>query len=179
MTHSEQTPRLSAETWSLIREDYLSGVSAPVLVERYGVPERTLRRRAALEGWRRSDAPIPTLSMPPKWLSPPLSREEALDIDPTLAEVDDAEGSDRLGLLFDPEPRRLRLFAFRQASGAAALNRPVEAVSWMRLAQMVDRCGARIEDDGRPLREVDHLRAAYLRRLQELFPTTADRPDDV
>ncbi|ADK99436.1 hypothetical protein [Brevundimonas subvibrioides] len=176
MTHATHTPRPTAETWALIRDDYRSGITAPVLAERYGVPERTLRRRAALEGWRRADAPTPSLATPPAWLRPPVSREEALARDPDLAEVDAAEGGDRIGLLFDPDPRHLRLFAFRQASEAAAMDRPVQAVSWMRLAQIVDRCGDRIEADGRPLREVDHLRAAYLRRLGELLPE--DMPAD-
>lgn len=170
MTQTRHSDRPTAETWALIRSDYLSGVTAPVVAERYGVPERTLRRRAALEGWRRADAPIPDLSPPPAWLRPPMSREEALARDPDLAEVDAAEGADRMGLLFDPDPRHLRLFAFRQASEAAAMDRPVQAVSWMRLAQIVDRCGARIEADEHALREVDHLRAAYLRRLGVLFP---------
>lgn len=45
----------SAETWSLIRGAYLSGLSAPVVAARFGVSETALRRRARREGWTKRD----------------------------------------------------------------------------------------------------------------------------
>ena len=54
-----RTPRryvtASAETWSLIRGAYLSGLSAPVVAARFGVLETALRRRARREGWTKRD----------------------------------------------------------------------------------------------------------------------------
>ena len=45
----------SAETWSLIRGAYLSGLSAPTVAARFGVSETSLRRRARREGWTKRD----------------------------------------------------------------------------------------------------------------------------
>lgn len=45
----------SAETWSLIRGAYLSGLSAPAVAARFGVSETSLRRRAGREGWTKRD----------------------------------------------------------------------------------------------------------------------------
>jgi hypothetical protein len=49
----------------MARDDFTSGVSAPVVAERYGISERSVRRRAALEGWRRGDFMPGTLGPPP------------------------------------------------------------------------------------------------------------------
>lgn len=43
------------QTWALVREDYLSGTSARVCADRWGVGESNLKRRAREEGWRRID----------------------------------------------------------------------------------------------------------------------------
>lgn len=43
------------QTWALVREDYLSGVSARVCAQRYGVGESNLKRRAREEGWLKRD----------------------------------------------------------------------------------------------------------------------------
>lgn len=165
MTHARPTPRTTTESWALARRDFLAGDTAPVVAERYGFSERTLRRRAAVEGWRRRDIEPEPLAVPPTWLRPPLSREEAIERDPELGEVQDAEGSDRFFLLFDSTPKDLRRFAFRQASEAAAIDKPQQAAAWMRLIALVDRCGDRVEEESRAFRDIDYLRAAYLRRL--------------
>lgn len=57
----------SAETWTLIRGAYLSGLSAPTLAARFGISVTALRKRAGREGWTkrqyaataRSGAPRP------------------------------------------------------------------------------------------------------------------------
>ncbi|GAA0868796.1 hypothetical protein GCM10009116_07150 [Brevundimonas basaltis] len=60
----------SAETWSLIRGAYLSGLSAPTVAARFGVSETALRRRARREGWTKRDfaarsTPWPLGRVPP------------------------------------------------------------------------------------------------------------------
>ncbi len=184
MTHAHRPPRPDAELWALARRDFLAGDTAPVVAERYGFTERTLRRRAAVEGWRRRDIEPQPLAVPPDWLRPPLSREEAIERDPELEEIKNAEGSDRFFLMFDPTPRDLRRFAFRQASESAAVDKPQQAVAWMRLVALIDRCGDRVDEESRPFREIDYLRAAYLRRLgmkdggdQDLEPAEGDDAD--
>lgn len=177
MTHASQTPRPTAETWEQIRLEFVSGVSAPVLAERHGVTERSIRRRAALEGWRRSDFVPLGLAPPPPWMRGTPSREEAIEADPALEEVGEAEATARFGLLFNPDPKTLRSYAFRRASESAAVDRPQEAMVWMRLAQLTDRCAHRIEWDGQPFRDLDYIRAAYLQSVHDAFPDDRADPD--
>lgn len=165
MTNPPKRP--STEVWASARADYLAGISAPVVAERYALSERTLRRRASAEGWRREDLEVIALDPPPPWDTPFQDKDVMLDENPELAEVTAARESNQLLLLFNPEPHDLRRFAFRKAAAAAATDLPQEALVWMRLAQLVDRCGDRIDRDSRCFSDVDMLRAAYLRRLDQ------------
>jgi hypothetical protein len=164
--NTPHTPRPDPDIWTRAREDYLSGDSAPVVAERYGLSERTLRRRAAAEGWRRTDRTAIVIDDTPPWNRGCLTREDAIERFPELADVEQALTNDRFDLLFDPEPAHLRRFAFRQAAEAAALSRPAEAVVWMRLVQSLERTGDRIQIERRPFREQDYLRASFLSRIQ-------------
>lgn len=174
MTQSDPKPRLTPEAWACAREDFISGVSAPVLAERYGVTERSVRRRAAIEGWRRADFMPSRLSPPPPWMRGPLTKDDEIEIDPALEEVDEAETTSRFGLLFNPEPRSLRRFAFRQAAENAAVDRPQLAVAWMRLVQLTERCQHRLDHDASAFRDIDHVRAAYLHRLDDAVASQAE-----
>lgn len=165
-THS-RPPRLTPEAWAAAREDFLAGVSAAVIAERYGTTERSVRRRAATEGWRRTPLPRAELGAPPPWMAGPRTKAQEMERNPALEEVEDAETISRFGLVFNPEPQDMRRFAFRQAAENAAMDRPQQAVAWMRLVQLADRCGARLEQDGSAFRDIDYLRAAYLCRLDE------------
>lgn len=176
MTHSEPRPHPTAETWALARADFLSGSSAALVAERHGMSERQVRRRAARDGWRRSDFEPMGMSPPPVWMKPPPTAAEESADDDALEEVDEAEAAARFGLLFEPKPRTLRRYAFRRASESAAMDRPQVAVSWMRLVQLIDRCGERIDQEAHPYRDADYVRAAYLRRINEQFGE-ADDPD--
>src|SRR5690606_13376160 len=49
--------RAPDEVWARVREDYLSGLSAPACCRKHGVGLTALRDRAAREGWRRADQP--------------------------------------------------------------------------------------------------------------------------
>lgn len=168
MTHDSKNPTPaspSSELWARAREDYLSGLSAPVVAERHGLSLRTLRRRAAMEGWRRTDRTDVEIGDTPPWNAGCLTREEAIERFPELAEVDRARSDDVFDLLFDPDQAHLRLFAFRQAAEAAALSRPAEAVVWMRLFQSLDRASDTIDRDRRPFRRQDYIRASHISRI--------------
>lgn len=178
MTIDPENPAPTPDLWKSARDDYLNGASAPVVAERYGLSERTVRRRAATEGWRRADRPAVVLDDPPSWNQGPLTREDAIELFPELAEVEQALSNDRFLLLFDPDQAHLRRFAFRQAAEAAALFRPAEAVVWMRLVQTLERTGDRIDLESRPFRDQDYLRAAYLRRVDaDLAPDPSSKQD--
>ena len=158
-------PRLTSEAWAHAREDFIAGVSAAVLAERYGTTERSIRRRAVIEGWRRPDGIPSRLGSPPPWMAMPRTREEEMEVDPALEEVDEEASTARFGLLFNPEPHSLRRYAFRQAAENAALDRPQQAVAWMRLVQLAERCGPQLRNDATAFRDIDYVRAAFLRSL--------------
>ncbi len=164
---NHRPPRLTAEAWANAREDFVAGVTCAVIAERYGTTDRSIRRRAAIEGWRRPDFMPSRLTPPPPWMAGPRTKEEEMEIDPALEEVDEAESVSRFALLFNPNARSLRRFAFRQAAENAAVDRPQQAVSWMRLVQLVNNAACRLESDSSAFRDIDHVRAAYLRRLNE------------
>ena len=154
MTQTPSTnPPLTPETWEIIRADFTAGVSGPVLAERYGVPLRTLRHRAATESWRRQDD------------DQHRRRAAVLETDPELSEVLEDQGLDQFRLLFEPQPDLLRRFAFRKASEEAAMDRPQQTLVWLRVADRLERCGDRIDLEAPLFRDLDHLRAAYLRRV--------------
>ena len=52
--------RRSPDVWTLARRDYAAGDPAPRVCERYGLGVSTLRARARVERWRRSDEPDAT-----------------------------------------------------------------------------------------------------------------------
>ncbi|NJC40382.1 hypothetical protein GGQ87_000640 [Brevundimonas alba] len=159
MTSDPENPAPPSDLWTVARDDYLAGCSAPVVAERYGLPLRTLRRRAAVEGWRRADQPAPEFDA---WTAGGLTREAAIEQFPELADVERAVCDDQVRLLIDPDQKHLRQFAFRRAAEAAALSKPAEAVVWMRLVQSLEQTGDRIDSEGRPFRRQDYLRAAIL-----------------
>ncbi|WP_428149407.1 hypothetical protein [Brevundimonas sp.] len=168
MTESNhRPPRLTPEAWSHAREDFVAGLSAAAVAERYGTTERSVRRRAAVEGWRRRDFMPGRMAPPPPWMAGPRTKDEEIEFDPALAEVDEAETVSRFGLLFNPDARSLRRFAFRQAAENAAVDRPQQAMTWMKLVQLVNSCDLRLESGASAFRDIDHVRAAYLRRLNE------------
>ncbi|OYX56764.1 MAG: hypothetical protein B7Y86_08315 [Brevundimonas subvibrioides] len=170
MTQTQhRPPRLTAEAWAHAREDFIAGISCAVIAERYGTTDRSIRRRAAIEGWRRPDFLPTRLAPPPPWMAGPRTRDEEMEIDPALEEVAAEASTSRFGLLFNPDPRSLRHYAFRQAAENAAVDRPQQALSWMRLVQLAERCGARLDMDSSAFRDIDRVRASYLHRLNEEF----------
>lgn len=160
-------PRTRTEVWAAVRADFLAGDSAAVVAERHGLSERSIHRRAAAEGWRRMDAP--SLGSPPVW-SRPAPKEALIANHPELGDIDAAHAQDTFELLFDPDPQKLRRFAFHKAAEQAAMNAPQQALVWLRLTHILDRCGDRISRDEAIFQPVDHLRAAFLRRLEEDYP---------
>ena len=164
MTCDPENPAPPADLWTRARADYLAGHSAPVVAERYGLSERTVRRRAADDGWRRADRPLPDeREYSGRGF---LCREEMLERFPELGEVEQAEFNARFSLLIEPDQKALRRFAFRQAA---------EAVVWMRLVQTLEQTGDRIDREAGRFRQEDRMRAAYLRETDR---RAAESPRD-
>ncbi len=109
------------DVWAQVREDYLSGVSAPECCRRHGVGLSALRARAADEGWRRIDQP---------W-TPPNTR---LDPDDEGLALEERVNGD-----LDQIPLgELALVAFRRMMRAVLHGDAAEALRWRRVRLAVD-----------------------------------------
>ena len=193
MTHPQNEPhpsfaRQPPEVWARARSDYLSGASAALVAERHGLSERNVRRRAAMEGWRRSDAGKAAIAGDwphvdrPWWTRARLDPDDAIDTMPELKEVAADRAHRNMDLLFHPDPQTLGRFAFQKAAEAAAMNGPSEALAWLRLIQVLERTGDRIRDDNESFSSADYLRAEYIRRLDEADERITDpetTPSDI
>lgn len=151
-----ERPRLSDDVWHLIADDYRAGESTPVLAERYGVTDRSVRRRAALENWRR-DADVAALRTRPR-------DRKAADqvVYPALAEIEDLNGEDLHDLLFMPDIDDLCRFAFRRAAECAALDGPAQTAAWLRVARLSTALGAHRGDLQPRYTRADYARAEMM-----------------
>jgi hypothetical protein len=145
--HTSPAPRtwrtLTDAEWDIVRRDYLAGVSARDLCDRYEIGLSTLRLKARQGGWRRVDRPADVELFPDGGPSEASGVEDAAaPYDSVAADVEDwsdmAVGA------------RLRLRRAIQA------GRPAEAASWMRLHERLSaRAVAAAEaDEGEPSAEV-------------------------
>ena len=134
-----RTPRryvtASAETWSLIRGAYLSGLSAPVVAARFGVSETALRRRARREGWTKRDfaarsTPWPLGRSPPSWPSGVLAAP-GLPPDPDAPLTED----DVVAAWTSPIQIRPQDLARRTLAAAAEAVRGGRGLTALRLAR--------------------------------------------
>jgi len=181
-TDPKTPPHPTSDIWRAARSDYLSGHSAAVVAERYGLSSRTIQRRAAAEGWRHADV-RPATRIRSNWAGPAAAVMRAMDsLDtahaacPELAEVSALADEQRHDLLFSPDATRFRLFAFRQATEAAALGGINEATAWMRLLALIDRQSSQIDGDVHTYGQVDRLRANYLAQIDALRAEDEDAP---
>lgn len=158
MTYPSMPPntRRSPETWEAVRRDYIAGASTVVIAERYGLNARSIRRRAALEGWPRDDDPAPAFDIVRQRIEADL---EAL---PELEEVSAVRGEDLRNLLLLPDASGLCRYAFRRAAECAVLDGPNEAAAWLRVVRLSERINAHIDVDVRPYGPGDYLRASMI-----------------
>lgn len=105
----------SEATWEAIRQDYLSGVPARDLCDRYEVALSTLRLKAKEGGWRRADQADSDLfpADADRWV-----KDETEDVDSAAGDDDWADLAERA---------RFRL------RRAIASGRAAEAASWLRV----------------------------------------------
>ena len=193
--HAQAPPSLAGanlkfddNVWAAARRSYLDGCSTPVIAERHGLNERTVRRRAAQEGWaetrRRGRATPAGLAAellarkPPVFAGEPASAESEVERDPNLEPFIQAHSYEVGELLLKPQPDRLSRFAFRRSAEAAAAGAAGEALAWMRLVQAVDRAYDRLDKASRPFSAADYMRASYAEQLREAFEGEVDDGED-
>ena len=159
--------------WAAARQSYLRGFSTPVVAERHGLNARTVRRRAAKEGWaemrRRLVAGLEERRRAGVLAGEPLSGEEAVARDPELEDFVAAHSFEVGELLLKPDADRLSRFAFRRAAEMAAEGRPQEAGVWMRLVAQAGRAADHLERLSRPFSPAEHMRAQYAAQLRDVF----------
>jgi hypothetical protein len=148
------------DLWSCIRRDFLAGETATLLAERHAVSERTIRRHAAMHGWRRRDEArgghfrLRTL-------------EDVLEDQPSLIPLDDVNVEDKAQLLLHPTPDYLRHFAFKRAAEEAAVYRPVNCLAWMRVVAALERSGDRLSREEAHFSLADRIRAAFVKAHED------------
>jgi len=108
------------EIWAQVRDDYLAGISAPECCRRHGVGLTALRKRAASEGWRRSDQPW----VPPGRLDP---WDEGVLLEEKVG-----------GNLDKVELRELEFIADRRMMRAVLRGDAAEALRWRRVRTALD-----------------------------------------
>ncbi|QDH73294.1 hypothetical protein [Brevundimonas sp. M20] len=145
------------DVWTAIRHDYCAGASTLLLAERYDLADRSIRRRAALENWRR-DADTEALRPRPRD-----QRGQEEQVYPALAQIDDLNRQDLHDLLFTPDVTELARFAFRRAAECAALDGPVQTAAWLRVARLTtDLRDRRADLTGVVYRDADYIRAEMM-----------------
>lgn len=167
-TSSPDRPHRPADVWSAIRRDYCAGDSTVVLAERYDLADRSIRRRAALENWRR-DADVEALRPHPR----DHRAQEAL-VYPALARIEDLNREDLHDLLFMPDVTELARFAFRRAAESAALDGPAQTSAWLRVARLATDLRAQRGDLTTP----GYTQADYIRAEMMHEPPPIDDPQD-
>lgn len=132
------------EVWEQVREDYLAGWSAPACCRRHGVGLSTLRKRAAEEGWRRTDQP---------W-----TRPNGLDRDDEGLALEEQFDGD-----LDQIPLgELSLVAFQRMMRAVLHGNAMEALRWRRVHRMIETEAVEVQRRQRKA-EVERLQAASRR----------------
>jgi len=157
----------SPETWAQARDAYLAGEAAESVCDRFGLGLSALRRRARLEGWRRSDQPDPEPA-------------DAQPADPLAAMVD-LPLAELGGLKVDlADTIELTL---QRLSLAVLRGRSAEAVRYGRLLQtlqaMTRTAAARGADPESERREVHELHELHPKNSgpppHETAPSRAER----
>lgn len=161
-------PHRPDEIWAAIARDYIAGESTLGLAERYGVADRSVRRRAALENWRR-DADVQALRAHPRD-----SRTAEQIINPALAQIDNLNAEDLHDLLFMPDITELIRFSFRRAAECAALDGPSQTSAWLRVVRLASDISARRGDLNQPR----YTPADYARAEMMHMPTRPAAPED-
>ncbi len=174
MTRSPMPPHThrSPEIWEAIRRDYVAGASTAVLGERYGLAARSIRRKAALDLWRRDDEPASASDA----LRHRMESDQATW--PELADVSHVANEDLRSLLLLPSAHGLCRYAFRRAAECAALDGPNEAVAWLRVVRLADLIDSRTNVDAQPNSRADYLRASMIRQINRNGTADADDFDE-
>ncbi|HEX8234164.1 MAG TPA: hypothetical protein VF559_12570 [Caulobacteraceae bacterium] len=179
--HTQARPYRQADeaVWEAARADYEAGCSAPVVAERHGLGERTVRRRASAEGWRRparnaaeAGAMAAIFARVGAGLAKPdASATQQCDADPHLEEMVQDHTFEIGRLLFEPTPERLSRFAFRRAAECAARGAAAETTAWLRVCNAIDRSEQSLRRAALPLNIGDYARAALARELEHASDT--------
>ena len=150
--------RAGPRAWALIRDAYLSGLSAPTVAARFGISVCALRKRARREGWTKAAAANGLIPRAPEPLGQPATRRLAAL--PSEAQVVRAHV-----IPLRIEGRELARQALARAAHALRDGEGLQALRLARAAQSIDKLNDRMDlmyDEGDTL-PADDGRAALLR----------------
>lgn len=171
----ELPPVCIDEAWRRARADYEAGASGPVAAERHGLNARTLRRRAAAEGWRRPPGAVFGMLMAlqpdaPGRLrcAPHRDADEQTEDDPRLSPFVAANSLEIGAMLMLPRPDALARFAFRRAVEAAGAGAPHETTQWLRVVEQLRRTEALLDPLTAPVSAADCARAVLAEQMTDL-----------
>ena len=171
--HPELAPACVEEAWRRARLDYENGVTGPVAAERHGLNARTLRRRAAAEGWRKRPPPgldrlLGLDGAGPLRCAPPASEAEMIDDNATLSPFVAANSLEIGAMLMLPRPEALARFAFRRSVEAASKGAPHETAQWLRVVEQLRRTEALLDPLTAPVSPADCARALLAEQMADL-----------
>lgn len=177
--------RLPPATWGAIRDDYVAGASAAVIADRYGLSERTVRRRAQRERWRRTDLAadhLAALASMAGRVHPAGTRarpDRILDNNPFIEDGMVVQTELVGNLLVHPTAQDLQTWAFQRAAECAVASQPNVANAWIRLAAAVERREDRLNRLVDGYSTMDRLRGELLRAMAEGFHDDDEQPDEI
>lgn len=126
--------RLSPQTWALIRDQYVSGVTARVLAKKYRTSPTSIYRRASQEGWTKQ-ASGQAMGRAPQPL--PIDAEAMREAEASAWVEEIAASEDALDIAGALERR-----ALAQAGAALVRGRAGEAKALASLAEQMRKRGA-------------------------------------
>lgn len=129
--------------WAAVREDYLTGRSAPECARRHGVSVGALRARAARDGWRRADQPWTPADRLDPW-------DEGVDLETRVG-----------GDLDKVEVCELAFVAHRRMLRAVMRGDAVEALRWRRVERTL------VEVEAEEARDQERFEAILCRRHED------------
>ena len=148
----------SARAWTLIRERYLAGESAPRLAEVFDVTEAAIRARSTRQGWSKR------------------SLAEATPVEPADAALADLAAAALVGQM---EPRAAARLALGEAVRLLRTGKLGLAAEAARVADLVgraaDRLGEAAEEPGDDEAAFEAVRRKVLGIVDGAAPSTASR----
>jgi len=174
--------RYADSLWAVVRQEYLSGTTAPRLEQRYGVPAVTIYSRARRHGWTKRNAAEARARAAADDLSE-LPGSTPVPKPAQVVPLHGCPGGVPLGITptTDIDLNALRRVAVTRAAAALSLGEVNEAERLVRIARSLlslaaGEAEAGASDEAESI-EIDMLRHDYVERLLDLTEKPQPAPE--